>query len=158
MIPYLWSGKCSIGQSKNIEKKRISRRNDLISLQTTLNSRVCKELSEKKFTSFLPPQVRHLYQKVKPQLLKLVDPENSTSMMRLIINVVVAVKCHQKNLTSTTRGAERHDANVLKELISRQNKSQQEIQLKESGQQKVEYRNLKNSVTNDCDRLENKSV
>ncbi|KAJ9575524.1 hypothetical protein L9F63_007594, partial [Diploptera punctata] len=50
-------------------------------------------------------------------------------------------------------GAERHNANVLKELISRQNKSQQETQLKESGQQRVVHKNLKTSVTNVCDRL-----
>ncbi|GFV62377.1 hypothetical protein TNCV_4679891 [Trichonephila clavipes] len=32
------------------------------------------------------------------------------------------VKCHGKNLTSTTRAPERHDANVLKEPISWQKK------------------------------------
>ncbi|XP_055948334.1 uncharacterized protein LOC129981502 [Argiope bruennichi] len=66
---------------------------------------------------------------------------------------MLKIKCHRKNLTSTTSGAERHDANVLKELISRQNKSQQEMQLKESGQQRVVHKNLKNSMKNVCDRL-----
>ncbi|XP_069968870.1 uncharacterized protein [Bactrocera oleae] len=63
------------------------------------------------------------------------------------------VKCHRKNLTSTPRAPERHDANVLKEPISWQNKLNQGIQLKESGQQKVMHKNLKNSVTNVFKRI-----
>lgn len=42
---------------------------------------------------------------------------------------------------------------MLKELISCQNKSIQEIQLKELGQQKVVHKNLKNSVANVCNRI-----
>ncbi|KAL5233448.1 hypothetical protein ACI65C_000858 [Semiaphis heraclei] len=63
------------------------------------------------------------------------------------------VKCHRKNRTSTTRAAKGHDANVLKELSNYQNKSKQEIQLKEPGLQKVVHENLKNSVTNVCNRI-----
>ncbi|XP_068629248.1 irregular chiasm C-roughest protein-like [Battus philenor] len=62
-------------------------------------------------------------------------------------------KCHRKNLTSTTRAAKGRDANVLKELSNYQNKSKQEMQLKESGLQKVVHENLENSVTNVCDRI-----
>ncbi|CAG4938474.1 unnamed protein product [Parnassius apollo] len=63
------------------------------------------------------------------------------------------IKCHRKNLISITRGAERHDANVLKMLISRQNNTKQEMQIKESGQQRVVHKNINNSMTNVCDRL-----
>ncbi|KAK9878716.1 hypothetical protein WA026_023509 [Henosepilachna vigintioctopunctata] len=42
---------------------------------------------------------------------------------------------------------------MLKELISRRSKSQQEIQVKESGQQRVVHKNLNKRVTNSCDRL-----
>lgn len=42
--------------------------------------------------------------------------------------LLFSVTCHRKDLISTTRAAERHDANVLKELCNYQNKSKQESQ------------------------------